>query len=105
MWTSLVVCTENGEEAIDDGNRVLSRRESVMTDRHLFITPHHQSALLHTQGNVLLDGDGRAVLSDFGALKSLEPDASVMATEETVGTLYFMWVTDERAWDGHAGTA
>jgi serine/threonine protein kinase len=44
---------------------------------------------MRTQANILLDGEGHAVLADLGLSKSLASDASKVSTQAAAGTLFF----------------
>jgi serine/threonine protein kinase len=53
----------------------------------------HRSGVLHRDlkpSNILLDEDGRAVITDFGLAKILASDADLTATHEQLGTVAYM---------------
>ncbi len=53
----------------------------------------HASGVLHRDlkpSNILLDADGRAVITDFGLAKILASDAELTATHEQLGTVAYM---------------
>lgn len=53
----------------------------------------HASGVLHRDlkpSNILLDADGRAVITDFGLAKVLASDAEITATHDRLGTVAYM---------------
>ncbi|MFB6248785.1 MAG: protein kinase [Salinibacter sp.] len=53
----------------------------------------HASGVLHRDlkpSNILLDADGRAVITDFGLAKILASDAEITATHDRLGTVAYM---------------
>ena len=53
----------------------------------------HASGILHRDlkpSNILLDADGRAVITDFGLAKILASDAEITATHDRLGTVAYM---------------
>lgn len=75
--------------------RPLDPREAVVLIRDLARAVHaaHEARVVHRDlkpGNVLLDGDGKARVSDFGLARLLDADVSQTASEMVLGTPDYM---------------
>lgn len=69
------------------------RAAEIVADLARTLHYAHQRGVLHRDvkpGNILLDGEGRPHLSDFGLAKLVEQESTVTRTREVLGTPSFM---------------
>jgi serine/threonine protein kinase len=83
---SLEQLLEQGPLPIDLGRRVL--REAALALGHA-----HQRGIVHRDvkpANIMLESDGRVVLTDFGISKALEGGSALTGTGAIIGTPHYM---------------
>lgn len=83
---SLEQLVEQGPLAIDLARRVL--REAAMALGHA-----HKRGIVHRDvkpANIMLEADGRVVLTDFGISKALEGGSALTGTGNIIGTPHYM---------------
>ncbi len=87
------VAGQSLEELLSDGPLSISRVRHVLREAALALGHAHRRRIVHRDvkpANIMLDEDGRVILTDFGIAKAVQDTAQLTGTGTIIGTPHYM---------------
>jgi serine/threonine protein kinase len=81
------------EQLLDQGPLPIDVSRRVLRDAALALGHAHTRGIVHRDvkpANIMLEADGRVILTDFGISKALEADSALTGTGNVIGTPHYM---------------
>ena len=81
------------EQLLDEGPLPIDLTRRVLREAALALGHAHQRGIVHRDvkpANIMLESDGRVVLTDFGISKALEGGSALTGTGNIIGTPHYM---------------
>jgi serine/threonine-protein kinase len=81
------------EQLLEKGPLPIDLTRRVLRDASLALGHAHTRGIVHRDvkpANIMLEGDGRVILTDFGISKALEDNSALTGTGNIIGTPHYM---------------